>query len=280
MITALPGTFEEGYRSVHREPQEALGECWHSNDLNIMTSYVRFSEDVDIGDAVRTKFNLYSKTNLSPQESGGSVYAPAGSMQIIEHDANYLTSLDGIPPRPSYRDMSEIHIVGGTGVGQHGIIDIYSDKVLNVLWYSDDDATKGKYTDGLLTTALDATSDYVITAPWYVEKAIGGVVNGVVITKAKAKEYALVITSGRDFVKVQEAVTAGQTVYPAAASADEGEGEVPTAVPLFPAYATVEHAGAAESLVRANIYAQPISIVAELPRQQVRGFPRPRTTIT
>lgn len=279
MITALPGTFEQGYRSIHDEPQMSLGEHWHSNDLNINTSYVRFSEDVAVGDALRTKYGFYSKT-LSPQVSGGSVYAPAGSMQIIEHDATFLVSLAGVPPLPSYRDMAEIHIVGGTGVGQHGVIDTYTNKVLNILWYSDDTNTKGVYTDGLLTTALDDTSDYVIIAPWYMEKAVGGIVNGVALANAKKDEYGNIIWCGRDFVQVNEDVLAGSTITP---SSTTGEGELSDATTVFPAYATAEHAGtkvgSTELLVRANIYAKPISIVPELPRQQVRGFERPRKAI-
>ena len=283
MITALPGTFEEGIRSIHDAPEMALGEYYHSNDLNIHTSYVRFSEAVKVGDAVRTKYGLYSKTDLSPTVSGGSAYAAAGSMQITEHDATYLTSLAGVPPNPDYRDFAEIAIVGGTGAGQHGILQDYSNKILNILWYCDDSNTKGKYTTGQLTTALDGTSDYVITAPWYVEKvnaAAGvGTVNGVVLADAKKDQYGLILWCGEDFIHVQEAVTAGQTMYPYVGSADDGEAEQPTSVPLFPAFATVLHAGAADALVRAQIYAKPISIVPELPRQQVRGFERPRTSI-
>lgn len=292
MITALPKTFEDGLRSIHTEPEMPLGEVFHSTDEMIYTSYVRFAEAVDVGDAVRTKYGLYTKNNLSPQASGGSVYAPVGSELITEHDATYLTSLadslttnPAMPPNPEYRDYGEIAIVGGTGAGQHGVVHEYTNKVLNIRWYSNDSAknTLGKYTDGTLTTALDATSDYVITAPWYVEKvdaaAGAGTVNGVVLARAKKGEYGLIIYCGTNFIKVQEAVTAGQTIYPHVGSSDDGEGDQPAAVPLFDSYATVLHAGAANALVRAQIRCQPVSIVPNLPQMQDRGFDRPRTSV-
>lgn len=291
MITALPGTFEEGIRSIHKEPEMALGEYYHSNDLNIHTTYVRFAEDVKVGDAVRTKYGLYSKTNMSPTVSGGSAYAAKGSMQITEHDATYLTSLAGVPPKPDFRDYAEIAIYGGTGAGQHGVIQDYSNKILNILWYSDAAATKGVFVNGQLTTALGSDTDYVITAPWYVEKADGpGIVNGVVLANAKKDDYGLIIWCGTDFVKAGEAVTAGQSLYVDSAGTDansEGKGYTPgpsniagvlAQLSMNP-YATALHAGAADALVRAYIECTPISIVPELPRQQVRGFERPRKSI-
>jgi len=285
MITALPKTFEDGLRSIHKEPEMPLGEVFHSTDENLYATYVRFSEAVEVGETVRTKYGHYVKSNLSPQESGGSVYAPVGSTLITEHDATYLTSLAGMPPDPEYRDYGEIAIHGGTGAGQHGVIKTYTNKILNILWYSNDSAknTQGKYTNGKLTTALDATSDYTITAPWYVEKvdaAAGvGTVNGVVLARAAKDEYGLIIYCGTDFIKPQEAVTAGQTLYAYVGASDDGEGEQPSAVPLFDSYATVLHAGAADSLVRAQIRCQPIGIVPDLPEGQDRGFDRPRTSV-
>jgi len=297
VITALPGTFEEGYRSVHDTPQMALGEHWHSNDLAIDTSYVRFAEDVKLGDAVRTKYGLYAKSNISPKTSGGSDYPAAKSTTIEENDATYLTSLAGVPPQPEYRDFAEIAITGGTGVGQHGIIQDYSNKLLNILWYSDDSSTKGAYTDGLLTTALGSDTDYVVTAPWYVEKCDGpGIVNGIVLANAKKDQYGLILRRGTYLVKVGEAVTAGQRLYVDSENTDtdsEGEGFVPAfrtnsvsnlqadivSKLLVGHYATALHAGAANALVRAYIACTPISIVPELPRAQARAFPRPRTSI-
>ena len=278
MITALPKTFEAGIRSIHDDPQMALGEYYHSNDLAIHTTYVRFAEAVDVGDPVRTKYALYSKTNLSPIASGGSAYAAAGSMQIQEHDATYLTSLAGVPPKPDHRDSAEITIVGGAGIDQHGVIQDYSNKILNILWYSDATDTKGQYTTGQLTTALDTTTDYSVTAPWYVEKATGGigVVNGVSLVKAKKDQYGLIIWCGEDFVKVGGTVAAGDPLYipatGAALKAVESAINAPFATVLFGPVSI-------NGIVRAQIYANPISIVPELPRQQVRGFERPRTSI-
>lgn len=282
MITALPKTFEEGIRSIHDDPQMALGEYYHSNDLAIHTSYVRFAEDVNVGDAVRTKFGLYSKTNISTETNGGSTYPAKGSMQITEHDATYETSLaDGLtlkpalPRKPDYRDYAKIAIVGGTGAGQHGILQDYTNKILNILWYD----TDGLYKTGRLTTALGSSTDYVIWAPWYVEQCDGpGITNGVSLVKAKKGQYGLIIWCGDELVKVTDAVTAGTTLYVDPADDDAGQAGIPpaTVAGVRPgAFATAHHAGAADSLVQATIYAKPISIVPELPRGQVRGFARP-----
>lgn len=283
MITALPKTFEEGIRSIHDEPQMALGEYYHSNDLNIHTTYVRFSEAVKLGDAVRTKRTLFFKNNMSPQVSGGSAYAAAGSMQITEYDATYLTSLAGVPPQPDYRDFAEIAIPSGAGAGQHGVIQDYNNKTLNILWYSDASDTKGAYTTGQLTTALDGTTDYQIIAPWYVEKAEAfpgqGMVNGIALTNAKKDQYGLIIWCGLGFVKVADAVSEGDALVSTQTASDEGGGIDPGAATIYPPYATALHSGAADSLVRSVIHCTPISIVPELPRQQVRGFERPRKSI-
>ena len=290
MIMALPNTFEKGIRSVHDEPKEVLGEIYHSARFNAFYTYVRFAEDVEVGDAVRTKYGLYKKDNLSPITSGGSVYANAGTREITEHDANFLTSLQdaGVPRVPNWRDMTEIFINNGAGFGQHGVVQEFNAKTLNILWYSDVAATKGLYTDGRLTTALGADTDYIITAPWLVEKTGNttdaddlGDVNGIVIVPAKKHQYALIAHCSTEFVKVSSAVKAGQMLYVTETGAtEEGEGEVPAATATLPRirvkpYATCLHDTPANNLVRANVYCTPIAIVPDLTRQSVRGFRRP-----
>lgn len=293
MIFALEGQFEDGIHTVHDEPEMTLGEHWHSPDLVSDFSYLRYAEDVKIGDTIRTKYNLYSKTNLSPQTDGGSTYAPAGSMQITEHDATYLTSLAGIPKEPTYRDYGIIVITGGAGAGQQGIITTYTNKKLNITWMED-----GMFTDGTLKTALDNTSDYVIYAPWYVEKvsdvastavdtiaevmALRNVVNGVSVVNADKDEYGLARWCGNGPVRVTGTVAAGQTLFPGITPGTTlGTAATDQTSPLLSPYATVEHAhtfqtGAdAKNLVQANIYAKRIGIVPEPPQHINRAFKRP-----
>ena len=278
-IFGLPSIFEEGYKTLHDEPKQALGSCYVSNTDDTALVYVRFSEDVEEGDSVQMKSTLYTKTNLSPQTDGGSVYAPAGSQKITEHDATYLTDLAGLPPEPTLRDYAYIHITSGTGVGQEGYITNYTDKVLNIHWYDTD--------DGTLKTALDETSDYIIWAPWYQKKANANSasaaqapVNGVVLARrAKKDQYGLIGVEGDFRVKVQEAVLAGDVLIPVVTLANAGENHKADAADVPNAFATVQvHANplADETvLARSTVYAEKISIVEEIAESQIRSFDRP-----
>ena len=273
-VFGIPTIFEDDYRDVHDEPIVALGGCFVSNVDEVAISFVRFSEDVKEGDAVRTKYDHYTKTNLSPETSGGSDYPAAGSQKISEHNAAYLTSLAGIPEEPTLRDYAKIAITGGTGAGQRGYITHYTNKVLNIRWYDTD--------DGTLKTALGATTDYAIYAPWYVERAFSdgsnateGTVNGIVLARsAKKDQYGFIGVEGDFPVKVTGTVDAGDILIPAL-TAEQGEGDVPDAADVIGAYATVHHAGAANALVEATVYCKKISIVREIAESLVRGTPRP-----
>ena len=278
-IFGLPAIFEEGYKTLHDDPKQALGSCYVSNSDDTALVYVRFAENATEGDSVQLKSTLYAKTNLSPQESGGSGYAPAGSQKITEHDAAYLTSLDGLPPEPTLRDYAYIHITSGTGVGQEGYITNYTDKVLNIRWYDTD--------DGTLKTALDATSDYIVWAPWFMAKAnandanaLRAPVNGVVLTEsAKKHQYGLIGVTGDFRVKVNEAVLAGDVLIPVVTPGNAGENHKATAADVPNGFATVQaHANPAASatvLVRSTVYAEKISIVEEIAEGLIRSFSRP-----
>ena len=185
-VFGLPAIFEEGEKTIHDKPQMALGACFGANVDDVLYTYVRFAENVQEGDVMRTKLDHYTKSGLSPKTSGGTDFPAAGSQIISEHDATYLTSLAGIPPEPSNRDYAIIAITGGAGAGQRGYITHYTDKVLNVRWYDTD--------DGTLKTALGSNSNYVIYAPWYFAQAAANAdaaarasVNGVVLARSARK---------------------------------------------------------------------------------------------
>lgn len=277
-VFGLPSIFEEGYKTLHDAPQQALGSCYILNTDDVELSYVRFSEDVKEGDCVRTKFNHYTNTDMSPETSGGSDFPAAGSQKITENDATYLTSLAGIPEEPTLRDHAKISIVGGTGAGQRGYITHYTNKVLNIRWYDTD--------DGTLKTALDATSDYAIWAPWYVERAFsnadpateGAVVNGIVLADAKKDQYGLIGVIGDFPVKVSEDVAAGDFLIPDV-TANQGQGRVKLENDVMQAYATVNHAldvsAATDDLVEATVFCKRISVVRQIAESLIRGTPRP-----
>lgn len=276
-IFGLPSIFEEGYKTLHDEPKQALGSCYVSNTDDKMYSYVRFAEDVKEGHAVRTKFEHFNKANISPATSGGSDFPAAGSQKISEHDAAYETSLAGIPKEPTLRDNAFIRIYGGTGIGQEGYITHYTNKVLNIRWYDTN--------DGTLKTALGADSDYEVWAPWYMEKAYSnaaaaviGPVNGVVLTDAKKNQYGLIGVRGifRVMVSGGATVDRGRHLIPAL-TAQQGEGVAPGADDVIAPYATLQahSANSADGLVLASVHAVPIAIVEEISESLIRGFERP-----
>lgn len=289
MIFALEGQFEDGIHTVHDEPEMALGEHYHSADLVSDFSYVRFAEAVEIGDVVRTKYDLHSVTKTGA-DGTDITYAAAGSMQIVDTDGDFLDELSGIPKEPSYRDYGIIAVTAALeGKDQQGVITTYTDTKLNITWFED-----GMFKDGTLKTALKyddtGTLTYVVYAPWYVEKVDGpGVVNGVSAVKAAKDEYGLIRWCGNGPVKVEGAVARGDTLYPVSggkgstvpdfdAATDGGPTDAElTALKnqLRNTFATVEHAGADEQLVQAQIYAKRIGIVPEPPQHINRSFKRP-----
>lgn len=274
-VFGLPAIFEEGEKTIHDKPQMALGACFGSNTDDTMLTYVRFAENVQEGDVMRTKLDHYTKSNLSPKTNGGTDFPAAGSQVISEHDANYLTSLAGIPPEPNKRDYAIIAITGGTGAGQRGYITHYTNKVLNIRWYDTD--------DGTLKTALAADSDYVIYAPWYFAEATANAdaaarasVNGIVLARSALKDqYGLVGVEGNFPVVVGEDVVAGDVLIPGHVSATRGEAMKASAADVPRAFATAQHAGPANNLVECTVYCEKISIVREMAEGLIRGFDRP-----
>ena len=269
MQFSLPKEFGKGVKDVHSDPFTELGVKYMSHGDDNLYRYVRFSEDFVQGQQVQTKPSIYSKTNLSPQTSGGSVYAPAGTRKITEHDATYLTSLAGLPSgEVPFLAHGIIAIVGGAGAGQSGVIQSYSNTTMNIDWYEAGQALK---------TALDATSDYIIYAPWYVQEADAddsGSVNGVVVSEsAKKDEYGFVIENGRERVRAAVALAAGASLSPGDATAEEGEAEPILAADAYDAFATAEYVAAAGSLVWCNIYCKPISQIMFPPEALISAFP-------
>jgi len=269
-VFGLPSIFEDGYKTIHDDPQQALGSCYVMNTDDVKLSYVRFSEDVRVGDAVRTKYDHYT---------GDISEAVAVGTQKIE-GSSFKTNLAGIPEEPTLRDYAKISIVDGPGAGQQGYITHYTDTVLNIRWYNTD--------DGALKTPLTTGSDYAIWAPWYVERAFSdavnatkGTVNGIVIAGAKKDQYGLIAVEGDFPVQVNMDVNAGDLLIPGL-TANQGEGDILSGADAPPPYATVNHsldlsdvASGELHLVEATVYCKPISIVREIAESLIRGTPRP-----
>ena len=283
-VFGVPTIFEGPYKDVHDEPIVALGGCFMSNVDDVLMTFVRFSEDVTEGDAVRTKYS-----HLEPADDAANSFrdandeiVPAGSTYVDVTGANFLTALAGFPSEPTHRDYAKIAIIGGDGAGQRGYITHYTNTRLNVRWYDTDDGTLKTAIGNDGNSGISSTSLFSIYAPWYVERAFSdaaaaakGTVNGIVLARsAKKDQYGFVGVEGDFPVKVTAAVTAGNVLIPAV-TAQQGEGALPDAADLVDAYATVHHAGAANALVEATVYCKKISIVREIAEGLVRGFDRP-----
>ncbi|MCY3739898.1 MAG: hypothetical protein OXH00_02640 [Candidatus Poribacteria bacterium] len=283
-VFGVPTIFEGPYKDVHDDPIVALGGCFMSNVDDVLMTFVRFSEDVEEGDAIRTKYD-----HLAPADNAANSFrdandeiVPAGSTYVDVMDANFLTALAGIPDEPTLRDYAKIAIRSGDGAGQRGYITHYTNTRLNVRWYDTDDGTLKTAIGNDGNSGITSTSLFSIYAPWYVERAFSdaanateGTVNGIVLARsAKANQYGFVGVEGDFPVKVNVAVDAGDILIPAL-TASQGEGETPAAADVIDAYATVQHAGVANTLVEATVYCRKISIVREIAESLVRGFDRP-----
>ena len=274
MQVSLPKEFGKGVKDVHNEPFMKLGETYKQHVTDNLYRYVRFAEDVTEGMPIRMKYVVHERTNLAPQVSGGSVYAPVGSRKITEHDAGYLSSLEGLPSgEVPFFAHGMIVVVSGAGDGQSGMIQSYSNQTMNIDWYEKGQALK---------TALNGTSDYIVYAPWLVEQAdalVGseryGAVNGVVVAEsAKALDYGFVIENGRERVRIASGtVLKGVALKPGDTAAEEGEGEPITSSDVFDAFATTEHDGSQHHLVWCSIYCKPISQIMVPPEALESAFP-------
>ncbi len=281
-IFGVPTIFEGPYKDVHDKPIVALGGCFVSNVDDVIMSFVRFSEDVKEGDAIRTKHILGT---TMPVFAASQIVA-AGTQKIEIAAGGLKTALAGIPEEPTLRDYAKIAITGGDGAGQRGYITHYTDTVLNMRWYDKNDGTLKTAIGHQGNSGITATSTLVIWAPWYVERAFSdaanateGTVNGIVLARsAKKDQYGFVGVEGDFPVRVNVDVDAGDILIPALTAA-QGEGTVPDASDVPPPYATVHHAldvsAASDDLVEATVYCRKISIVREIAESLVRGTPRP-----
>ena len=274
-IFGLPAIFEKGFRDLHDEPQAVLGQCYMSNRDDLLLCYVRFAEDVDEGECLRSKLALYSKNNISPKTDGGTDFPAAGSTTIQEHDANYETALAGIPKDSPLRAFGKISIVGGAGAGQRGYITHYTNKVLNVRWYSPS-------TDSALAVALASNSDYVIWAPWYMEKAAtnalaatSGIANAVAVTDAKKDKYGFVGVDGDLPVRIGSISVSPNSLLIPGTGSDRGRGVIADAADVPPAFAIANSSGPIDGLVDATVFCKRISAIEQLPEFAHRAFDRP-----
>lgn len=153
----LPRADDDGVLAVHDEPYAPLGSCYMDQKTGYTWQYLKAYEALQYGDAVVPVLNLHTVSNLATA-------APAGSTELNDSGENFLTSLVRVKKTSRQKEMAMLEVVGGTGIGQRGIITEIQQTRLIVEWDT---------ADGTLTTALDTTSDIEIFADWLARRSNG-----------------------------------------------------------------------------------------------------------
>lgn len=149
---------DQGLLDVHDEPVHPLGSIFRDQETGYVWQYLKAGNDFDYGDTVEPWYEMFTITNLANAAPAGTKELNVGSsVDLLASTSN----LRHIKNRSKQKEYAMLHVVGGTGAGQIGVIlDIESNKLV-VEWF-----TK----DGTLETALDTTSDIKIFAPWFGRK--------------------------------------------------------------------------------------------------------------
>lgn len=149
---------DQGILDVHDEPIHPLGSIFHDQETGYVWQYLKAGNDFDYGDTVEPWYEMFTITNLANAAAAGTKELNVGdSVELLGSSSN----LRHIKNLSKQKEYAMLHVVGGTGVGQIGIILDIEDHKLTVEWL-----TKA----GTLTTALDTTSDIKIFAPWFARK--------------------------------------------------------------------------------------------------------------
>lgn len=271
MIFAQTHSFAEkrgdGLWSRHDEPQMELGEAFNAQRDNVYTSYIRYGEDVEVGDLLKSKSDLLALTSAGVLDGDLAV----GTKKIPLAAASTLSSIISGGLFTDATDLKEmrghalLRAVDTAGSTRRGIVIGIKAQSLDVIWLTD---------DGTLDVAMaDATTSIELQAPWILEKA-GATDHVVAVSQAagKAKEFGLVLYCGFGAIKAGAAVVAGAPLRPVAGGEadDETGGTQPEAV-----IASALTAGANDEVIWANIDCKPISKIPFQADPFLRGTKRP-----
>lgn len=147
-----------GILDVHDEPVHPLGSVFHDQETGYIWQYLKAGNDFDYGDTAEPWYEMFSVTNLANAAAAGTKEIDVGdSVELLGSSSN----LRHIKNLSKQKEHAMLHVTGGAGVGQVGIIIDIEDHKLTVEWL-----TK----DGTLTTALGTDSDFKIFAPWFARK--------------------------------------------------------------------------------------------------------------
>lgn len=272
MIFAQTHSFAEsrgdGLWSRHDEPQMELGEAFNAQRDNVFTSYIRYGEDVAIGDLLKSKNDLLALTSAGVLDGDLAVgtkqipLAATSTLSSILSDGLFTNDTD-LKEMRGYALLRAVDTAGPT-YRRAIVIGIQAQR-LDVIWLT---------SKGTLDVALaDATTSIELQAPWILEKA-GATDHVVAVAQAagKKKEFGLVLYCGFGAIKAGAAIAAGAPLRPIASGEadDEAGGTQPEAV-----IASALTAGLDDEVIWANIDCKPISKIPFQADPFLRGTKRP-----
>lgn len=149
---------DQGLLDVHDDPVHPLGSIYKDPESGYVWQYLKAGNDFDQGDVFEPWYEMFTITNLANAAAAGSKELDVGSSVELLGSSSNLRHVKNLSKQKEY---AMLHVVGGTGVGQVGIILDIEDHKLTVEWLNK---------EGTLTTALDTTSDIKIFAPWFARK--------------------------------------------------------------------------------------------------------------
>lgn len=158
LIPQIARAGDQGLLDVHDDPVHPLGSIFRDEETGYVWQYLKAGNDFDYGDTVEPWYEMFTITNLANAAAAGTRELNVGdSVELLGSSSN----LRHIKNRSKQKEFAMLHVVGGTGVGQIGVILDIEDHKLVVEWLNE---------EGTLTTALDTSSDIKIFAPWFGRK--------------------------------------------------------------------------------------------------------------
>lgn len=272
MIFAQTHSFAEkradGLWSRHDTPQMELGEAFNAQRDNLFTTYIRYGEDVGVGDFLTSRYDLLSISDGTALDGALAVgtkeikFAATSTLNTILSDGLFEDDYD----LKELRGHAVLTVVNGTTLRSAVVIGI-KEKRLDVIWLTEAGTLDVAFADHA-DTKLD------MQAPWIYKKAgATDTVNAIAQVSGKKKNFGLVLYCGIGRIKANAAIARGAPIYPTAGG--EGDDEAGGTQPEPPIATAITAATAADQLIWANINCKPISKIPFQADPFLRGTKRP-----
>lgn len=264
----------QGLWSLHDTPQMELGEAFNAQRDNLFTNYIRYGEDVDVGDFLASKKGLLNVPDGSVLAGGLAV----GTKKITFAADNVLAELfdetdavGGLFTNDTKLKESRGHglltVINGALVREAVVIGIKK-RELDVIWITADGTLDVAFADAAATT-------FDMQCPWILDKADAtDTVVAISQAKAKKKNFGMVLYCGIGRIKTNAAVARGGAIYPAGTTGG-GDDEAGGTQPEPPVATAITAATQANQLIWANVNCQPIGKIPYYADPFMRGTLRP-----